>query len=53
VPAPVTVSVLPETEHDPDDTLKETASPEGTAAESEIGDTPYVTGLAGGAKVIV
>jgi hypothetical protein len=44
---------VPETEHDPDDTLKATASPELAEAESEIGDTPYVTGLAGAAKVIV
>ena len=47
------VSVLPQIVAGPETTLKETGKPELEDAESAIGDTPYVTGDAGAAKVIV
>jgi hypothetical protein len=40
VPAPVTVNVLPATEHGPEDTLKVTPRLELAVALREIGDTP-------------
>jgi hypothetical protein len=40
VPVPVTVSVLPDAEHGPEETLKVTANPELAVALREIGDTP-------------
>jgi hypothetical protein len=52
VPAPVIVKIFPETVAGPDRTLKLTPNPELADAESEIGDTPYITGDAGGANVI-
>jgi hypothetical protein len=48
----VTVSVVPLTVAGPV-ALKVTANPEVAVAESVIGATPYVTGEAGAAKVIV
>jgi hypothetical protein len=50
VPAPVIVKMFPVTVAGPDRTLKLPPSPELADAESEIGDTPYVTGDAGGAN---
>jgi hypothetical protein len=44
--------MFPETVAGPERTLKLTANPELANAESEIGDTPYVTGDAGCANVI-
>jgi hypothetical protein len=45
--------VLPETVQGPDETPKVNASPELAFALKEIGETPYVTGLAGAVKLIV
>jgi hypothetical protein len=48
----VIVNVLPDIVPGPETTLKVTARPELEEADSAIGDTPYVTGDAGAAKVI-
>jgi hypothetical protein len=48
----VILSVLPLTDAGPV-TLKVTGSPDVAVADSVIGETPYVTGDAGGVKLIV
>jgi hypothetical protein len=49
----VTVRVLPATVAGPEITVNVTPKPELEEATSEIGATPYVTGVAGAVKVIV
>ncbi len=53
MPAPVTVRVPPDIVPGPETTVNVTPRPELAVAERLTGETPYVTGEAGGVKVIV